>query len=152
MVSWFICDGAIRVHAINALGRRKGRIIEIEVVDTDERFHGSARNWSEWCTRSAGPEASSTRVLAMDARHDLVVLRRLHRLPVDQVTEVELASKFLERMNSGLQEPRRCLRDVLATARIVSAILSLTVGWANPEVCAEFPLFRCGLGRGRDSA
>jgi hypothetical protein len=43
MVSWFIYDGEIRVHTINAVGRRKGRIIEIEVVDTGERFHGSAR-------------------------------------------------------------------------------------------------------------
>jgi hypothetical protein len=31
------------VHAINAVGRRKGRIIEVEVVDTGETFHGSAR-------------------------------------------------------------------------------------------------------------
>jgi hypothetical protein len=43
MVSWFIYDGAIRVHAINGVGRRKGRIIKVEVVDTGERFHGSAR-------------------------------------------------------------------------------------------------------------
>jgi hypothetical protein len=43
VVSWFLYDGAIRVHAINAMGRRKGRIIEVEVVDTGERFHGSAR-------------------------------------------------------------------------------------------------------------
>jgi hypothetical protein len=43
MVSWFIYDGAIRVHAINGVGRRKGRIIEVEVVNTGERFHGSAR-------------------------------------------------------------------------------------------------------------
>ena len=43
MVSWFIYDGAIRVHAINAVGRRKGRIIEVEVVDTGETFHGSAQ-------------------------------------------------------------------------------------------------------------
>ena len=43
VVSWFIYDGAIRVHAINGIGRRKGRIIEVEVVDTGERFHGSAR-------------------------------------------------------------------------------------------------------------
>jgi hypothetical protein len=41
-VSWFIYEGAIRVHAINAVGRRKGRIIEVEVVDTGERFYGSA--------------------------------------------------------------------------------------------------------------
>ena len=43
VVSWFIYDGAIRVHAINGVGRRKSRIIEVEVVDTGERFHGSAR-------------------------------------------------------------------------------------------------------------
>jgi hypothetical protein len=39
---WFICDGRYRVHAIGPLGRRRGRIIEIEEVDTGERFHGSA--------------------------------------------------------------------------------------------------------------
>ena len=42
MVSFFICDGRFRVHAINAVGRRRGRIIEVEEVDTGERFHGSA--------------------------------------------------------------------------------------------------------------
>jgi hypothetical protein len=43
VVSWFIRDGRFRVQAINAVGRRKGRIIEVEDVDTRERFHGSAR-------------------------------------------------------------------------------------------------------------
>jgi hypothetical protein len=43
ITSWFICDGRYRVHAINAVGRRSARIIEIEVVDTGERFHGNAR-------------------------------------------------------------------------------------------------------------
>ena len=43
IVSWFVDDGRFRVHAINAVGRRKGRIIEVEEVDTHERFHGSAR-------------------------------------------------------------------------------------------------------------
>jgi hypothetical protein len=43
VVSWFICDGRFRVHAINAVGRRSARIIEIEDVDTGERVHGSAR-------------------------------------------------------------------------------------------------------------
>ena len=43
VVSWFICDGRFRVHAINAVGRRSGRIIEIEDVDTGERVHGTAR-------------------------------------------------------------------------------------------------------------
>jgi hypothetical protein len=40
-VSWFICRGRLRVHAINAVGRRSGRIIEIEDTDTGERIHGS---------------------------------------------------------------------------------------------------------------
>jgi hypothetical protein len=43
ITSWFICDGRFRVHAINAVGRRSARIIEIEDVDTGERVHGSAR-------------------------------------------------------------------------------------------------------------
>ncbi len=42
-VSWLVSDGRFRVHAINAVARRKGRIIEVEVVETGERFHGSAR-------------------------------------------------------------------------------------------------------------
>jgi hypothetical protein len=42
-VSWLVSDGRFRVHAINAVGRRKGRIVEVEEVDTGERFHGSAR-------------------------------------------------------------------------------------------------------------
>jgi hypothetical protein len=43
MVSWLVDDGRFRVHATNAIGRRKGRIIEVEEVETGERFHGSAR-------------------------------------------------------------------------------------------------------------
>jgi hypothetical protein len=43
IVSWFVCDGRFRVQAINAVGRRKGRIVEVEEVDTGERFHGSGR-------------------------------------------------------------------------------------------------------------
>ena len=43
ITSWFICDGRFCVHAINAIGRRHARIIEIEDVDSGERFHGSAR-------------------------------------------------------------------------------------------------------------
>jgi hypothetical protein len=43
ITSWLISGGRYRVHAINAVGRRGARIIEIEDVDTGERFHGSAR-------------------------------------------------------------------------------------------------------------
>ena len=38
----FVCDGRYRIHSINAVGRRRGRIIEIEDVDRRERFHGTA--------------------------------------------------------------------------------------------------------------
>jgi hypothetical protein len=43
IVSWFICDGRYRVHAVNAVGRQSAKIIEIEDIDSGERFHGSAR-------------------------------------------------------------------------------------------------------------
>jgi len=43
IVSWFVSDGRFRVHAINAVGWRKGRIVEVEEVDSRERFCGSAR-------------------------------------------------------------------------------------------------------------
>lgn len=43
MVSWFVSNGRFRVHAINAVGGRKGRIIEIEDVDSGESLHGAAR-------------------------------------------------------------------------------------------------------------
>jgi hypothetical protein len=58
MVSWFICDGRFRVHAINAVGRRSGRIIEIEDIDTGERVHGSARRLERLAQalRSSGGE------------------------------------------------------------------------------------------------
>ena len=43
ITSWFICGVRFRVHAINAVGRRSARIIEIEVVDSGELFHGTPR-------------------------------------------------------------------------------------------------------------
>jgi hypothetical protein len=43
IVSWLVGGGRFRIHAINAVGRRRGRIIEVEEVDTGERFHGSRR-------------------------------------------------------------------------------------------------------------
>jgi hypothetical protein len=58
VVSWFICDGRFRVHAINALGRKSGRIIEIEGIDTGERVYGSARRLERLvqARRSSGGE------------------------------------------------------------------------------------------------
>jgi hypothetical protein len=40
--SRFMCDGRYRIHSINAVGRHRGRIIEIEDVDRRERIHGTA--------------------------------------------------------------------------------------------------------------
>ena len=42
-MSWLIVGGKFRIHAINGVGRRKGRIIEVEVIATGEQFYGSAR-------------------------------------------------------------------------------------------------------------
>jgi hypothetical protein len=43
LVSWLLDGGRFRIHAVNGIGRRKGRIIEVEVVATGEHFYGSAR-------------------------------------------------------------------------------------------------------------
>ena len=43
LMSWLLVGGRFRIHAINGVGRRKGRIIEVEVIATGERFHGSPR-------------------------------------------------------------------------------------------------------------
>ena len=54
VVSWLICNGRFRVHAINGVGERKSRIIEVEEVATGERAHGSSL-LMEWLTdRLAG--------------------------------------------------------------------------------------------------
>ena len=43
LMSWLVADGRFRISAINGIGRRKGRVIEVEVIATGERFYGSAR-------------------------------------------------------------------------------------------------------------
>jgi hypothetical protein len=43
LMSWLLVGGRFRIHAIKGVGRRNGRIIEVEVIATGERFHGSAR-------------------------------------------------------------------------------------------------------------
>ena len=55
IVSWLIDQGRFRVHAVNAIGRRRGRIIEVEVIDTGERFHGSARRMERLVRALRGP-------------------------------------------------------------------------------------------------
>jgi hypothetical protein len=63
VVSWFICNGRLRVHAINTMGQRKARIIEVEDVETGERFHGSARRMERLvqtlCQSSGEPDRAS---------------------------------------------------------------------------------------------
>jgi hypothetical protein len=41
--SSFICDGRFRLFTIQPIGRKLGRIIEVEEVDTGKRIHGTAR-------------------------------------------------------------------------------------------------------------
>ena len=41
--SSFICDGRFRLLTIQPMGRKIGRIIEIEEVDSGKRVHGTAR-------------------------------------------------------------------------------------------------------------
>ena len=38
----FICDGRYCIHSIEAVGEHKARVIEIEDVDSRQRFHGPA--------------------------------------------------------------------------------------------------------------
>ena len=53
--SRFICDGRYRIQSINAVGRRRGRIIEIEDVDRRVRFHDTASNLERLVLRLLGP-------------------------------------------------------------------------------------------------
>ena len=72
LVSFFICDGRFRIHAINAVNRRRGRIIEVEEVDTGARF-------PRLCPKNGAPSAHLARVgwryecaPCMDSTHPLL--------------------------------------------------------------------------------
>src|SRR5262245_17716351 len=43
VVSWFVCNGRFKVHAVNAIGQYRGRIIEMEDMETGERVHDCAQ-------------------------------------------------------------------------------------------------------------
>jgi hypothetical protein len=47
VVPWLIYDGVIRVHAINAVGRRKGRIIEVERSIQASGYTAQPEGWSD---------------------------------------------------------------------------------------------------------
>ena len=54
VVSWLVDGGRFRVHAVNAVGRRKGRIIEVEEVE-----NGRAVPWVRPKARAIGADASN---------------------------------------------------------------------------------------------
>ena len=56
LVSWLLDGGRFRIHAVNGIGRRKGRIIEVEVVATGEHFYGSARKMERLVRALQGPD------------------------------------------------------------------------------------------------
>jgi hypothetical protein len=62
LVSWLLAGGRFRIHAINGVGRRKGRIDEVEVIATGEHFYGSARRMERLVHALQGSGA--------DRRHD----------------------------------------------------------------------------------
>ena len=62
LMSRLLAGGRFRIHAINGVGRRKGRIIEVEVIATGERFHGSARRMERLVRALQGSDD--------DRRHD----------------------------------------------------------------------------------
>lgn len=86
IVSWFICDGRYRVHAIKAVGRRSARIIEIEDVDSGERFHGSARRLARLFLSLGSSSAGEPLALHPESKSDSLMsfgaLAVSGRLPV----------------------------------------------------------------------
>jgi hypothetical protein len=62
LVLWLLDGGSFRIFAINGIGRRKGRIIEVEVIATGEHFYGSARKMARLVRPLQGSDA--------DRRHD----------------------------------------------------------------------------------
>ena len=66
--SRLVCNGRFQIHAIEGIGRRKPRVIEIEVIKTRERLHGSA-TWlaklvRELETHTSPPPARTPNFLA----------------------------------------------------------------------------------------
>jgi hypothetical protein len=59
VVSWFICNGRLRVHAINAIGQRRGRIIEVEDVEPDEREPNVVRETMRAVRETPAPAVDS---------------------------------------------------------------------------------------------
>lgn len=60
VVSWLAGNGIYRVYATNEIGRRRRRIVEIEVIKTGERFHGSAKRMQRLVQAVQGNSNDST--------------------------------------------------------------------------------------------
>jgi hypothetical protein len=46
-----ICDGRYRIQSIKAIGRRRGRIIEIEDIDCRLQYHGTASKLTQMASK-----------------------------------------------------------------------------------------------------
>jgi hypothetical protein len=62
--SSFICDGRFRLFTIQPMGRKIGRIIEIEEVDTGKRVHGTARKLEQLVLSLRRSDADADGVMA----------------------------------------------------------------------------------------
>ena|SRR5215468_303993 len=89
MVWWFICGGRLQVRAVNAIGWRKDRIIDVEDLDSGERFRGSPNCTQRPSIASSGSAAPlATMLLGSDesgSNADLAVrkpsgIRRIQQL------------------------------------------------------------------------
>lgn len=60
----FVCDGRYRIHSVKGWGRQRDRIIEIEDVDLQKRYHGTAPKLEKMASKlRAHPLANMARFL-----------------------------------------------------------------------------------------
>ena len=67
IASRFICDGRYHIQWIKALGRHRGRIIEIEDVDLQLRFHGPASKLEQMASKLGAVAPDDSLVLCRDS-------------------------------------------------------------------------------------
>ena len=74
MMSWLLVGGRFRIYAINGIGRRKGRVIEVEAIATGERFHGSARRMERLLRALQGSDDDRRHESGPDTWQDVVAV------------------------------------------------------------------------------
>jgi hypothetical protein len=74
LMSWLLVGGRFRIYAINGIGRRKGRVIEVEVIATGERFHGSARRMERLVRALQGSDDDRRHESGPDTWQDVVAV------------------------------------------------------------------------------